>query len=50
MDYNSYDAERTTFNGSLLAVVRVGTEEGKLQITVSADGCAEQTLMIPVIA
>jgi beta-galactosidase len=46
---NFYDTERTTYNGRALAVIRSGSEKGSVKVTVSADGCAPQTININVV-
>ena len=40
----------TTFYGRALAVVRAGIVGGEVTVTVSAEGCATQTITIPVVA
>jgi beta-galactosidase len=42
---NFFDAERTTFDGKALAVVRP-TGAGTITVTVNAEGCAPKTVLI----
>lgn len=42
---NFFDTERTTFDGRALAVVRP-TGSGRITVTVTAEGCASQTVEI----
>ncbi|WP_419875418.1 glycoside hydrolase family 2 TIM barrel-domain containing protein [Candidatus Pristimantibacillus sp. PTI5] len=46
---NFCDAERTTFDGKVLAVVRSKSEAGAITVTASAEGCATQSITIQVL-
>lgn len=42
------DTKWETYDGYVMAVVRSGEEEGTIKVSVSAEGCEEQYLEIPV--
>lgn len=45
---NFYDSERTTFDGKVLAVIRSASDAGTITVTVAAEGCEPQRIVIPV--
>lgn len=42
------DREWETYDGYVMAVVRAGTEEGRIQVTFSAEGCKTQSVELVV--
>lgn len=46
---NFFDAERTTFDGYVLAVVRPQGETGKASVTVSADDCETRVIELNIV-
>lgn len=44
------DAEWETYDGYVMAVVRSGEEEGKIVVTVAAQGCEEQMIELQCCA